>query len=91
VLTRKINAAVRRAHAKDASLILIVLENCGYQHGPFGRFNALPRKGQPVRDHKSQRDAWYEIEEELRQVFIQLRAHKALKQNADSAEVHKRR
>lgn len=69
----EVEMAVRRASTGEALVIPIILENCGYQHEDFGRANALPRKGRPVRDHKPQREAWYQIEEELRTVFTGLR------------------
>ena len=72
----EVAAAVSRAKAGEALVIPIILEKCGYKHAPFGHFNALPRKGQPVRDRKPQRNAWYEIEEELRNIFSELRSHR---------------
>ncbi|MGZ8923966.1 MAG: COR domain-containing protein [Methylosarcina sp.] len=65
--------AVERANSGKAVLIPIVLENCGWQNEQFGKFNALPRKGKPIRDTKPQRNAWYWVEEELRDVFKKLR------------------
>ena len=72
----EVAAAVSRAKTGEARVIPIILEKCGYKHTAFGHFDPLPRKGQPVRDRKPQRNAWYEIEEELRRVFTELRSHR---------------
>ena len=69
----EIQKAVELATSKKALLIPIVLENCGWQDEAFGKFNALPRKGKPIRDTSPQRNAWYAVEEELRAVFKTLR------------------
>ena len=69
----EIQKAVELATSKKALLIPIVLENCGWQDEAFGKFNALPRKGKPIRDTSPQRNAWYAVEEELRALFKTLR------------------
>lgn len=74
----EVQKAVARAADGEAKLIPIVLENCGWKHEIFGKFNALPRKGKPIRDTNPQRNAWYEVEEELRTVFHALTAIKEL-------------
>jgi internalin A len=71
--------AIERANNGEALLIPIVLENCGWRNEQFGKFNALPRKGTPIRDAKPQRNAWYAVEEELRDVFKKLSNERAVK------------
>jgi len=72
----ELEAAVRRHKAGETKVIPIILEKCSYEHEPFGRYNALPRKGYPVRDHQPQRNAWHQIAIELRQIFIDLRTQR---------------
>jgi hypothetical protein len=47
----EIQKAVELADSKNALLILIVLEKFGWQDEVYAKFNALPRKGKPVRDN----------------------------------------
>lgn len=69
----EVQRAVERANRGEARLVPIVLEQCQWTHEPFGRFNALPRKGEPIRDSKPQRNAWEAVRAELGQLVKALR------------------
>ncbi len=69
----EVQRAVERANRGEARLVPIVLEHCLWTHEPFGRFNALPRKGEPIRDSKPQRNAWEAVRAELGQLVKALR------------------
>jgi internalin A len=69
----EIQRAVELSDAEKARVIPVILEQCGWEKEIFGKFNGLPRKGKPIRDTKPQRNAWYEVEKELREVFEDLR------------------
>jgi hypothetical protein len=86
----EIQKAVELANSKKALLIPIVLENCGWQHEVFGKFNALPRKGKPIRDTSPQRNAWYAVEEELRVLFKSLRNEWASSESGKQATLFPR-
>jgi len=67
----EIKRAIELSEAKKARVIPIILEKCGWKIEAFSNLNAL-RKGIPIRDTKPQSDAWYEVGEELREVFEEL-------------------
>jgi len=69
----EIQRAVELSDASKAQVIPVILEQCGWEKEVFGKLNGLPRKGKPIRDTKPQRNAWYEVEKELREVFEDLR------------------
>ncbi|TRX03041.1 toll/interleukin-1 receptor domain-containing protein [Candidatus Methylobacter oryzae] len=69
----EIQRAVELSNAGKAQVIPIILEQCGWEKEVFCKLNGLPRKGKPIRDTKPQRNAWYEVEKELREVFEDLR------------------
>lgn len=86
----EIQKAVELAETNKAKLVPIVLEHCGWKEETFGRFNALPRKGKPIRDTSPQRNAWYEVEEELRALFKTLRNERELSASGKLASLHSR-
>ncbi|MBS4052825.1 MAG: leucine-rich repeat domain-containing protein [Methylomonas sp.] len=73
----EVQRAVERAEAGEAIVIPIVLEDCGWKYEKIKKLNALPPKGKPIRDFNPQRKAWYLLEEELRNLFARLSAHKS--------------
>jgi len=72
----EIKRAIELSEAKKARVIPIILEKCGWKTEAFSNLNAL-RKGIPIRDTKPQSNAWYEVGEELRKVFEELRGQQA--------------
>ena len=68
----EIQRAVELSDAEKATVIPVILEKCAWEKEAFGKFNGLPRKGKPIRDTSPQRNAWYEVGEELREVFEKL-------------------
>ena len=50
-------------------VVPIILEKVDWTDEIFAQFNALPRKGKPVRSYKPQSDAWYEVGVELRRLL----------------------
>lgn len=64
--------AVERADAGDCIVVPVILEESDWQGSPFARFNAIPRKGKPVRDWTPQRKAWHAVSAELKQLLIDL-------------------
>jgi len=74
----EIQRAVELSDASKAQVIPVILEQCGWEKEVIGKLNGLPRKGKPIRDTKPQRNAWYEVEKELREVFEDLRKKQTL-------------
>jgi internalin A len=70
----EVKRAVERAKAKQAVVVSIILEKCGWERTAVAKYQVLPRKGLPVRDTEPQRDAWYNVQEGLRKVLEELRA-----------------
>jgi len=68
----EIKRAVELSDAQKARVIPVILEKCVWEKEAFGKLNGLPRKGKPIRDTKPQRNAWHEVEKELREVFEEL-------------------
>ncbi len=76
----EIQRAVELSDAEKATVIPVILEKCAWEKEAFGKFNGLPRKGKPIRDTSPQRNAWYEVGEELREVFEKLCKEQASKE-----------
>ncbi len=70
----EVQRAVERAKAKEAVMVSIILEECGWRRTAVAKYEVLPRKGPPVRDRKPIRNAWYDVQEGLREVLEGLRA-----------------
>ncbi|MGA7181308.1 MAG: hypothetical protein WBX11_17225, partial [Thiobacillaceae bacterium] len=80
------------APADDVHVIPIILEKSDhFAHSVLARFNALPRKGKPVRDTSPQRNAFYEIEVELGTIFANLKSNRDLRQKQVLFNLGKRR
>ena len=70
----EIKRAVERAEAGEAVVVSVILEPCGWQRSPVAKYQALPRKGGPVRLTKPQTKAWFDVQEGLRKVLEEWRA-----------------
>ena len=80
--------AVERADCREVQLAPIILEKVDWEIGPFGKFNALPRKGAPIRDARPQRNAWYEIAIELRHLFERMIKEKQMAMKSTGMSKH---
>jgi len=74
----EVRRAVERARAGECVVVPIILERLDdWTSEPFGRFNAIPRKGKPVRDFRPSRDGWNEVGKELRTLLQQMVSERA--------------
>ncbi|MBI4661576.1 MAG: toll/interleukin-1 receptor domain-containing protein [Verrucomicrobia bacterium] len=70
----EVQRAVEWAKEGEAVVVSIILEKCGWDRHAAADYQVLPRKGRPVRDRKPIRDAWYKVQEGLRNVLEKMRA-----------------
>jgi internalin A len=68
----EIKRAVERANGGWCIVVPIILEKVDWTDESFGKFNAIPRKGKPVRSFNPQSDAWFEVGRELRLLLERL-------------------
>jgi internalin A len=65
----EVQNAVGRAKEGKSVVVPIILEKCDWTKELFGKSNALPRKGAPIRDARPQRNAWHTVAGELKKVL----------------------
>ena len=59
--------AMERHHAGEATVVPVILRACDWQGAPFGKLNATPRDGKPIRQ-------WPDIDEAFLQVAKAIKA-----------------
>ena len=58
--------AVANARKGKCRVVPVILEKCEWKNTALGEFNALPAKGEAVRDTRPIRDAWFKVQQRLR-------------------------
>lgn len=64
----ELRRAMERHEAGGARVIPIIIRPCDWHGAPFGKLNALPKDGKPIRKWKNRDDAWTEVAGGIRQV-----------------------
>jgi hypothetical protein len=62
----EMKAAIKRHEEKEAIVIPIILRPCDWQDAPFGKLQALPKNGQPVK-------SWPNLDEALTNIALGVR------------------
>lgn len=68
--------AVQRHHEGTARVIPIILETCGWQYSPFQKLQVLPKDGKPITRWPDRAEAFFDVEQGLRQVVHSLNAQR---------------
>lgn len=68
----EIPIACGRAAKGECSVVPVILEKCEWTKGALGKYNGLPSKGKPVRDSQPQRDAWFHVQQKLRDLLTDI-------------------
>jgi hypothetical protein len=65
---KEMTRALERHEDGKAKVIPIILEFCDWHPAPFGKLNALPKDGKPIRQYTNPNEAFTEITEEIRKL-----------------------
>ena len=71
----EVKRAMERHEAKKAVVIPVILRSCEWRHAPFGRLQALPRDGQPVKSKHwyDRHEAFTDVAKGIREAVEKLR------------------
>lgn len=72
--------AMKRAEAKEAVVVPVILKDCGWQDEKWQKYGALPDPKKPVLDWEDQEKAFYDVEKGLREVIKRMLADPKRKQ-----------
>ena len=61
--------AFKRRDDGEATIVPVILRDCGWQDTDFAELNALPEKGRPVTTYRTQDDAWFYVYEKLKELL----------------------
>ncbi|WP_416349285.1 TIR domain-containing protein [Leptolyngbya sp. CCNP1308] len=64
--------AVQRHYEGTVKVIPIILETCGWQYSNFSQLQALPKDGKPITRWEDKAEAFFDVEEGIRQVVASL-------------------
>ena len=67
---REVLRALERQKSGDVHVIPVLLRPSDWRNTPFGQLQPLPRNNKPVVIWENRDEAWYEIVQELRQLYI---------------------
>ncbi len=79
--------AVQRHYEGTAKVIPIILEPCGWQYSNFSQLQALPKDGKPITRWEDKAEAFFDVEEGIRQVVDSLNAQRQEAKEAKEREV----
>ncbi|MEH2169321.1 MAG: toll/interleukin-1 receptor domain-containing protein [Nostoc sp.] len=68
----EVKRAMERHEAKEARVIPIILDSVDWKSAPFGRLQALPKSGKPVKKWGNHNDAFLSVAEGIRLVTKEL-------------------
>lgn len=70
----EMNRAMERHEAKEARVIPVILRACSWRGSPFGKLQALPPNGKPVRSWKSRDEAFYAVAKGIEEAVAEMTA-----------------
>ncbi|PSN16991.1 hypothetical protein C7293_00230 [filamentous cyanobacterium CCT1] len=79
----EIQRAVQRHHEGTARVIPIILEPCGWKYSNFKQLQVLPKDGRPVTSWTDQDEAFFDVEEGIRQVVDALNDERKKQKNVE--------
>ncbi|MEH2207529.1 MAG: toll/interleukin-1 receptor domain-containing protein [Nostoc sp.] len=68
----EVRRAMERHEAKEARVIPVILDSVDWESAPFGRLQALPKSGKPVKKWGNRSDAFLNVAEGIRLVAKEL-------------------
>lgn len=71
----EVKRALARHQAGEASVIPVILRSCEWEHTSFGKLQALPQGGTPVKKWKDQDEAFLNVARGIREAVEKLKAH----------------
>jgi TIR domain len=77
--------AMERHDKREARVIPVILRPCDWHDLPFGKLLATPPDGKPVTKYPDQHDAFYEVEQAIREAAKRLSRSKASTRQSQSA------
>src|SRR5438270_791911 len=66
--SKEMKRAIERHEAGEARVIPVILRPVYWQGSPFGKLQALPTNGKPVRNWRNQEQAFFDMAEGIRNV-----------------------
>jgi hypothetical protein len=71
----EMNRALERHDSKKARVIPVVVRPCDWTHTPFGKLEALPKEGKPIKEWKVADAAYTDVAIGIRRVIGELNTH----------------
>lgn len=81
----EVKRAMERHEAGEARVIPVILRACDWHTAPFGKLQAFPKDGKPVKQWPDQDVAFLDVAKSIRLVAEEIMARGSVKEEADEA------